>query len=166
MLTTGSYFFHKSHLKAYKKEFKSYIKKNQSNIPTTKLIINDSELYINTKQIVWLDENKEVYYQGKLYDVVSLLKQKDKIILSLLSDENEQKLKNDFASIYDDDSVGKTNQKPIKLLKQFLTLKYVTPKSAVINTLCLKDIIQPFTVDTFELQNVFLSQDAPPPDFS
>lgn len=166
VLTTGSYFFHKSHLKAYKKEFKSFIKKNRSNIPTTKLIINESELYVNTKCLVWVDENKEVYYQGKLYDIVSLIKEKNKNILYLLSDDNEQKLKDEFASIYDNDSFGKTDQKPLKLLKQFLALKYVTPESNVLNSPSLKEIVQPFSEGTFKHQNVFLSQETPPPDFS
>lgn len=166
VLTTGGYFIHKSHLKAYKKEFKSFIKKNWSNIPTTKLIIIDAELYVNTKHLVWLDENKEVYYQGKLYDIVSLVKEKDNNMLYLLSDENEQKLKDDFASIYDNDSIGKTDQKPMKLLKQFLALKYIAPISTILNVQYLNNIVQPFTEGTFEQYDVFLSQETPPPNFS
>lgn len=166
VLTTGGYFFHKAHLFAYKKEFKSYIKAHKNNIPTTQLIIKSSQLFVNTTEITWIDDNKEVYSQGKLYDIVTITRQKDEIILTVLSDSNEQKLKETFAGLYNNDTLEKNNHKPMKLLKQFLALKYIEPLKIEFNDLEISPIEKIYLDFSFDLKNIFLPQETPPPNFS
>lgn len=166
VLTTGGYFFHKAHLISYKKEFKSYIKVHKNNIPTTQLTINGNELYVNTKKIVWVDDNKEIYYNGKLFDVITITHQQNKVVLTLLSDENEQKLKEDFASLYNNDEIEKSNHKPIKLLKQLLSLKYLG--TSLVNFKFIQTAKTPYFVNNLNdgICTVFLNKETPPPNFS
>ena len=166
VLTTGGYFFHRVHLISYKKEFKLFIQQNKNTIETTQLIIEPSELFINTSKITWVDDNKEIYYKGKLYDIVTITRKKDSVVIDALSDSKEQKLKEEFAYSYNNDAVGKANNKPIKLLKQFLTLKYLGTDLVEFqflqssNTLC-------FCINYNAcISKVFLNKETPPPNFS
>ena len=162
VFSTGSFFLHKSYLKSYKKEFKSFLLENKkySNYVTIK--INPSELYTNSKSIIWEDENKEVIYNGKLYDIVCIKITGVKIELTAVSDEQEMELKKQFASVYDIDSLKKTKE-PLTLLRNFFALKYLNPKGPldIKNPESILRII--FNYLSFHPSKGFITQPSPPP---
>jgi len=155
---------HKSYLKSYKKEFKSFVSENKTRTIYTSIKINPSELYTNSKTIVWEDENKEVVYRGILYDIVSIKTIGTKVELIAVSDEQEMELKKQFASLYDINSRD-TTKKPFNLLKNFFALKYIAIKS----TLNLKNpesFLKPiYTYPSFQTSQGFLFTETPPPNF-
>lgn len=155
---------HKSYLKSYKKEFKSFVFANKTHANYNIIKINPSELYTNSKTIVWEDENKEVVYKGVLYDIVCIKTIGVKVELTVVSDEQEMELKKQFASLYDINSRD-TTKKPFDLLKNFFALKYVAVKTTINlknSESFLKTI---YASPSFQTSQGFTSQINPPPDF-
>lgn len=120
---TGHYFIYKSVLKSHKIEFKSYIRANFAK--TEELAIYPSQLYTNSPEMQWLDENKEICLNGVMYDIVCIKNAGTKVILNVVKDKDEKELMNrynkQFNDIYENGNSGKKNN---NLLKDFLSLKY------------------------------------------
>lgn len=166
VLSTSGYFFYRAFLISYKKDFKSFIQQNKNTIETSQFIVKPCELFINNSKITWLDDNKEIYYQGELYDIVTISHQKGVTILSVLCDDQEQKLKEEFASLYNEDAIKKNNHNPMKFLKQFLALKYIEPIQLDFNHLKTSYFDSLYFEYTFSIKKGFLTQETPPPNFS
>ncbi|MES2762768.1 MAG: hypothetical protein V4677_11195 [Bacteroidota bacterium] len=148
----------------YKKEFKSYAFNNKNKAAFATIRINPSELYTNSANIIWVDENKEIIYKGILYDVVSVKGKGLSVELTLVSDDQEMKLKADFAKMYDVDS-RKTTKFPFELLKHFLALKYIVHVTDLNLNNSVIDRNVFFASPVFFITNRVIAQDAPPPDF-
>lgn len=120
---TGHYFIYKGMLKSHKKEFKTYIRTHFAKIE--QFAIHPSELYTDTKEMQWLDENKEVCLNGVMYDIVSIKSAGTKVVLNMVKDKDEKELMNrynkQFNDIYENGTGGKKNN---NLIKDFLSLKY------------------------------------------
>ena len=164
VFSTGSFFLHKSYLKSYKKEFKSFVFKNKKKANYSTIRINPSELYTNSKTIVWEDENKEVIYKGVLYDIVCIKTIGVKVELTVVSDEQEMKLKKQFASLFDVDS-NKTTKDPFNLLKSFFALKYIATSSSVDTNNPEFMLNQAHIYNILKISKGFTSQSNPPPNF-
>ncbi len=164
MFSAGSFFIYKAGLSIHRSEIKSYIKANQNKLDLTIIDINPSELYANSKTLKWEDENKEVIYNGELFDVVSISSEKGHVILKLLSDEQEKQIKDEYASVFS--SSSNSSNHPLKLLKQFLALKFLSNTSVSIDlspALISVNILDPLTCN---LSSAFIGCEVPPPDFS
>lgn len=163
LFSIGNYFFYTAYLTSYKKEFKHYIFDHKKNAHVSTLCINPSELYCNSPRITWEDENKEIVHQGVLYDIVSISPNGLTVELTLVSDQQEMELKDQFASMYDVSS-GKATKNPFHLLKAFLALKYV-PASANME---LNNLAQQhasfYPCQSFILASKTISKETPPPD--
>ena len=164
VFSTGSFFLHKSYLKSYKKEFKSFVLKNKKKAYYSAISINPSELYTNSKTIIWEDENKEVIYKGVLFDIVCVKTIGVKVELTVVSDEQEMKLKKQFASLFDIDS-NKATKDPFDLLKSFFALKYISTSYSA--NICNSELIlnQTHIYSVFKISKGFNSQTNPPPNF-
>lgn len=164
VFSTGSFFIHKSYLKSYKKEFKLFVFQNKTHANYNIIKINPSELYTNSKTIIWEDENKEVVYKGVLYDIVCIKTIGTKVELTAVSDEQEMELKKQFSSLYDINS-NKTTKEPVNLLKSFFALKYLVPKT-ILDLNHLESILKPTYIHSvFKISSGFISQTNPPPNF-
>jgi hypothetical protein len=161
VLSTGSYFIHDCFLKSYKADFKSYVLTNKKNLQSSEIIINSTELYINTKAITWEDDNEELIYKGVLYDVISIINNDEKTVLTVFADVEEEEIKNKFAANYDEDS-----DKLLKLLKQFLALQYISPTTELFNLVSASTILVNHKDYCFYISSGFLSQETPPPNLS
>lgn len=118
----GNFFIYKAFMKSYKKEFRSYIKHNKQ--VSSVISINPSQLFVNSNEIYWEDDNKEVIFKGQLYDVIEIKCKGGKVHLQVLSDVNEQEMKKEFAE--SNNAFSKKNSSGLmKVLKQFLGLKYI-----------------------------------------
>ncbi len=164
VLSTGSYVMSKLYLKSYKKDFKDYVFQNKKTISYTKIEIKKNQLYKNSKDLVWEDENKEIVYFGNLFDIVSIEINCDNIVLTIVSDKEEMELKKQFASIYNENDFKKSSQ-PAKLLKQLLSLKCVCNND---NFEFKNDTyVIPFCqIKIFVTQKGYLFVEMPPPIFS
>lgn len=156
---------HLSFLSSYKKEFRAYLSLNKKNLKSSEITIKSSELYKNSQTIIWEDDNKEIIYKGVLYDVISIRNNKENIIVTVFSDTQEVEIKNQFAANYNDIS-SKTANKPMKLLKQFLALQYISPTTELVNTPSISNISIKHNDYHFYISSGFLSQETPPPNFS
>ncbi len=129
---TGHYFIYKGVLKSHKKEFKTYIRTHFAKIE--QLAINPSQLYTDTPEMQWLDENKEVCLNGVMYDIVSIKSVGTKVVLNVVKDKEEKELMNrynkQFNDIYENGNTGKKNN---SLLKDFLSLKFFQKSFSKIN---------------------------------
>ena len=164
VLSTGSYVMSKLYLKSYKKDFKAYVFKNKKIISHTKIEIKKNQLYKNSRNLVWEDENKEIVYYGNLYDIVEIETIEDKVFLTVVSDKEEMELKKQFASIYNENDFKKSSQ-PAKLLKQLLSLKCVCNND---NFEFKNDTyVIPFCqIKIFVIQKGYFFIETPPPNFS
>lgn len=121
---TGSYFLHKAYLSSYKKEFKAHLLKQTKPPGCLHLSIYPYELYANTATISWEDDNTELIYKGKLYDVLSVKNCGAQVSIILIPDENEEVLKREFAEIYNDQACH-AKKDPFSLLKNLFALKFI-----------------------------------------
>ena len=121
---TGSYFLHKVYLGNYKKEFKAHLLKQAESPCCLYISINPCELYVNTSLLSWEDDNNELIYKGKLYDILSVKNCGTQVSLMLIPDENEEVLKREFAELYND-QVCHSKKDPFSLLKNFFALKFI-----------------------------------------
>ncbi len=160
----GSYFLHQLYLKSYKKEFKAYISKYKEQSAFSTITINPSELYSNSKHIIWEDEYKEVVYKGILYDVVSIKGKGLTVELTVVSDHQEMQLKKEFASLYDVSSNQKTKE-PFNLLKTFFALKYLATHSDISfnNSSSIFKIFGLF--QNIQINSIVINLETPPPQF-
>ncbi len=164
VLSTGSYVVSKLYLNSYKKDFKAYIFKNKEVVAYSKIEISKNQMYKNSKNLVWEDENKEIVYCGHLYDIVDIQIVNEKVVLTVFSDKQEMNLKKQFASIYNENDLKNTNQSS-KLLKHFLALKCVCNND---NFEFKNDTyVIPFCqIKIFVIQKGYFFIETPPPNFS
>lgn len=163
IFSIGSFFVYTCYLSSYQNAYQAYAKSKKNNLLTSQILINPAQLYTNSKTISWEDDNKEVVINGVLYDVVSVKLQKGEVVLTVLSDKQEQEIKNQFASTYDVSS-SKSSNSPIKLLKQFLAFKFVNNTATLGDFILNTNEINSNTKYTFCITSVFLSQETPPPN--
>ncbi len=165
VFSVGSYFLHQIYLKGYKKEFKSYIKQNKQSTSFSTISINPSELYTNSANIIWADENKEVVYKGILYDVVSVKGKGLTVELIVVSDYKEMELKKQFASMYDVSSKS-TTKNPFELLKSFFALKFIVSNIDLEFNSLTKNLSASFHTQLFQITAPIIYLESPPPDFT
>lgn len=159
---TGSYFLHKAYLSSYKKEFKAHLLKQTNPPGCLHLSIHPCELYVNTATISWEDDNSELIYKGKLYDVLDIKSKGTKVSIILIPDENEELLKREFAETYNEHS-SHAKKDPFSLLKNLFALKfiYTTNTSKVPGFTIYNPVFHP--TETSRLISRYISQQVPPP---
>lgn len=157
---TGHYFIYKSVLNSHKKEFKTYIRTHFSKIEQIEIL--PSELYTNNSNLEWLDENKEICFNGVMFDIVSIKNTGTKVILNVVKDKDEKELMNryqkQFNDIYENGNTGKKNN---NLMKDFLSLKYFQKTFSQINLISSKHDYSAGC--TFKIPVVYLGVQTPPP---
>lgn len=121
-ITLGSYGIFKLFIKQYHSSVRKKIE-NKEFVITDTIYINPCQLYINSNTVQWVDKNKEIIYNGDLYDIVSIKNENGKVKLYVISDKQEMEYKYCFA--HQEDTNNNKNS-PIKLLKQFFVLKFVS----------------------------------------
>jgi len=106
----GFYFAFTIHQSEIKKEmvYKSPAKHYQI------LLLSKTEF----EKIVWLDDEKEMRFNGKLYDVSKIETSNTTIKLFVEEDSIETKLVDDFVAMFTTQADKTTNSSPIKILMQ------------------------------------------------
>lgn len=157
---TGHYFVYKSVLKSHKKEFKAYIRSHFAKIE--QLEISPSELYTNNRELIWLDENKEVCFKGVMYDIVSIKNAGTKVVLQVVKDKDEKELMKTYADQFNDIyETGKTGKRNTSLLKDFLSFKFYQKELSKISL--FTEFFSYCISDSISTESVYLSVITPPP---
>lgn len=165
VLATGSCFFYKAHLSCYKNDYRTYISSNFKDITKKVITINKNDLYKNSANLIWEDDNQELVFNKQLYDVIGIKLVNNNIEITVVSDEKEQDIKEQFASLYHND-LNKEKNSPIKMLKQFLALKCVVISHQQIVKFDFLQINKENTPYSFKATKGYLSQEIQPPIFS
>lgn len=162
VFSVGSFLIYTCYLHSYHRAYQSFAIQQSSNTNITKIFINPSQLYSDSETITWEDGNNEINMDGILYDIISISSEKGKVVLTVLSDYQETEMKKEFASTYDVNS-SKSSSTPIKLLKQFLSLKFLNGNDFSLNEFISVGFQSLYNKYKFNLTNVFLSLETPPP---
>ena len=140
--------------------FRSFILKNLSQLD--KIEISPSQLFSDSKNLKWLDNNSEIMLNGLIYDIVSIKNSGKTVSLFVVNDVKEKSLMDTYNqmadSIFDSGNPAKPN-----LIKDFLSLKFFQDKVLEFSN------YNSFTLNTFsgfvvKTITVFLSQETPPPN--
>jgi hypothetical protein len=104
-----------------RKEMKAFIKKNPPLDKLERLVISDEKM--NSPEIFkYKDDNKEIIYNGKLYDIVCATKDGSNTIFYCINDKNEEQL---FAGLNDHikqnfEQNGPLKKRSIQLIKNII----------------------------------------------
>lgn len=158
---SGGFLIHKCSLYSYKKTFKSYVLAHKNILPLSSIYITPSELFRNSSDLTWLDENTEIVFKGVLYDIVEMKNINGKVVLNVVSDNQESEIQKNFALFFATKK-DSSSKEPFELLKDFFELEYINTnfsfkylkKLTKINN-CRNDL---------QLPNMFFFIDSPPPD--
>lgn len=157
---TGHFFIFKIAQSGHQDQFRSFILKNLDQ--TEKIEISPFELFSNSKNIKWLDNNKEIVFNGLIYDIVSIKNTGKTVSLFVVNDNDEKALIDKYTelagSIFNNTIPGKQD-----LIKDFLSLKFFQDTPLAITAL---NIFQTNTYAEYisDIITVFLSQETPPPN--
>jgi len=162
LFSIGSYFLHIIHLTVYKKEFKTYIKNNKSHVSVTHITISSNQLFINSSILTWEDNNEEMVYEGRLYDIFAVTVEDTIAYLTLVCDLQQVELNKKFSLLYDSCSNSDSNS-PLHILKMFFTLKYIAMNFEFIFKNSIETIQLAINPLEFQIINSFLDQTTPPP---
>lgn len=115
------------------------------------------------EKIVWLDDENEMRFNGKLYDVSRIETSNNTVKLFVEEDSMETKLVDDFVALFTSQNDNPTNSSPIKILLQHFMQEFTCNSSTT--------IFHPsFSfVALMEKNSLFISfvtiGQSPPPDF-
>jgi hypothetical protein len=164
VFSSGTFFIHLHFLKSYKKEFKTYLKTTRHSSFKSILFIHPSELYADTDKLIWEDENKEIVYDGVLYDILEIRSEGTRLALIAVSDFREMEMKRVFSEIYANDA-HKSGKQPFSLLKSLLNLKTTFGSSYVLPDVYAQNYELFSTQPDLRIASIFLQAETPPPDF-
>lgn len=122
---TCNFFVYRLILKHHKTEFKRDLLKTHCN-DLEIIEISPSQLYTDSKDLEWLDENKEIKRNGEMFDIVSIRNNGTRVLLYVINDKKEKALfnefKNQFAALNNESGSKKEGNFLAKLLTLECTL--------------------------------------------
>ncbi|MCE9539543.1 MAG: hypothetical protein K8R85_10025 [Bacteroidetes bacterium] len=146
-----------------KKEIKAEIKRKVNPSELTVIVINKKRI----NQIDWLENGKEMYHDGKLYDIVRNTENDTSIIYYCINDKQEEEL---FAHLEEHINAHIAANKPIrnkstkKLADNIIKLYFSNKTSHSFNS--DSNIITQFPGVYFTYVSPTLKRNSPPPEFS
>jgi len=145
---TGHFFIYKLALYSHKTDFRNYLKKHSEKAETIE--IPSVQLYMNTKQIEWCDNNNEIRYNNDLYDVLSVKQENGKAILKVVSDKAEEQM----AENYDELSNIIFAKNKCKSTGHHLSNSFLSLKCIITNPVSIDQYITSYNYSVAELTTV------------
>jgi|GEM_PF-1902816 hypothetical protein len=106
----------------------------------------------------------EFRFQGKMYDVVTMVLQNDSVVLTCVHDENEDELFQFLESVFESHTTTTTSSNHFSLLiAKIISLQFLLPEA--IREQHFFSVVQLSSITTYSLLTVFLSKETPPPKF-
>ncbi|MDO9185774.1 MAG: hypothetical protein Q7W13_07165 [Bacteroidia bacterium] len=145
-----------------KKEIKAEIKRNVNPNELTAIVIDKKQI----NKIDWQQEGKEMYYKGKLYDVVRLTKNDTSITYYCINDKQEELL---FANLEEHIATHIAANKPIKnqgskkLADKFAKLYFLNEELTKFNIVSFN--LTQLSSTNLNYRSTLIETDSPPPEF-
>ncbi len=158
-LVSGHFLLFKFFEQKHKAQFREYLLNHFFEEKQTILEIADSLLYVNTSRITWLDDNKEIYTNGEMYDIIKIERKEKTVCLYLVHDKKEKLFYAFFLKELADNTPGGKNG---SLLNDLLSLKFLPDNYYSIYT-STPAKISFFKTTPFSLSKGFGSIQIPPP---
>ncbi|MCE9539538.1 MAG: hypothetical protein K8R85_10000 [Bacteroidetes bacterium] len=158
----GYFIAFKSFQYQVKKEIKAEIKKKINPNELTIIVIDKKQI----NKIDWLEKGKEMYYHGKLYDIVRHTENDTSITYYCINDKQEELL---FANLEEHIAMHIAANKPIKnqtskkLANNVIKLYFSNEQSIKFNTVLLNS--PPFYSINLSYKSSIIETDTPPPEF-
>lgn len=158
----GYFIAFKSFQYQIKKEIKAEIKRNVNPNELTAIVIDKKQI----NKIDWQQEGKEMYYKGKLYDVVRLTKNDTSITYYCINDKQEELL---FANLEEHIAAHIAANKPIKnqgskkLADKFAKLYFLNEELTKFNIVSFN--LTQLSSTNLNYRSTLIETDSPPPEF-
>lgn len=117
---------------------------------------------VEFEKIVWLDDEKEMRFNGKLYDVSRIETSNTDVKLFVEEDSMETKLVDDFVAMFTSQNDKPSNSSPIKNLLQHFMQEFTFNTPSTISPASLSLIS--FTEEEFLFSSFITIGQSPPPD--
>ncbi len=118
-LTAFRFIFFISFVQSQKTNFREdVLHKNQNLVSEIKFLNTDA--FVNKNGYEWHENNKELVVNGFYYEVISVIKLKNSVLVKVIADKNENDLFKNFYSLNNN-----TKQGCIHLVKMLLSFVYV-----------------------------------------
>lgn len=158
----GYFIAFKSFQYQIKKEIKAEIKKSINSDELTAIVIDKKQI----NKLDWLEEGKEMHYNGKLYDVIKHTEDAASITFYCINDKQEELL---FANLEEHIATHIAANKPIKnqaskkLSNTVIKLYFSNGQSFEFNSVLINQ--QAFFSINLSYKSVLTETDSPPPEF-
>lgn len=158
----GYFIAFKSFQYQIKKEIKAEIKKNINAAELTTIVIDKKQI----NKIDWLENGKEMYCNGKLYDIVRHTKNDSSTTYYCINDKQEELL---FANLEEHIALHIAANKPIKnqgskkLADNVIKLYFSNDQSYKFNPVLLNQVH--FFSINLSYKSALIESDSPPPEF-
>lgn len=144
-----------------KANFRAYVAQNLSQLE--QISISPFQLFSDSKDMEWLDENKEIMVNGILYDIISIKNSGKTVSLFVINDTKEKALMDNYSKVVNSNETNSNSSKS-NIVKNFLSLKFIQSPSYEFNISSSNLTNKHFTTYTVSLSDVFMSQETPPPN--
>lgn len=144
-----------------KANFRAYVSQNLNQLE--QINISPFQLFSDSKNMEWLDENKEIMINGILYDIISIKNSGKTVSLFVINDTKEKALMENYSKVVNSKETNSNSSKS-NILKSFLSLKFIQGSNYEFNLSSSSLINKHYTPYTVFLSDVFISQETPPPN--
>ena len=118
-LTAFRFIFFISFVQSQKTNFREVVlHKNQNLVSEIKFLNTDA--FVNKNGYEWHENNKELVVNGFYYEVISIIKLKNSVLVKVIADKNENDLFKNYYSLNNN-----TKQGYVNLVKMLLSFVYV-----------------------------------------
>lgn len=158
----GYFIAFKSFQYQIKKEIKAEIKRIVNPDELTAIVINKKQI----NKIDWLEKGKEMYYNGKLYDVIKHTEDAASITYYCINDKQEELL---FANLEEHIATHIAANKPIKnqaskkLADKVAKLYFLNEQLTKFNIISFN--LTQFSSTNLIYRSTLIETDSPPPEF-
>jgi len=152
------YVFFTSYVHSQKSEFRQnlLIQKNEA---TYSMVFLEEELYRNTKGVEWKEDNKEIVVNGVYHEVLSVVRQNNTYVVTLIPDKAENKL---FKSFFNTKQQDESNT--LNFLSSFIALTFLNEEALKLKLITTVNERQYFDNQSSPLF-VFMHKKIKPPQF-
>jgi hypothetical protein len=158
---TCNFFVYRLILKQHKTEFKKAL--FSSHGEDLEIIeISPSQLYADSKDLEWLDENKEIRHNGEMFDIVRIKNNGTHVLLYVINDKKEKALFTEFKNQFSSLNTESGGKKDGNFLTKLLTLESIL-HSFYVGSFSGENYLS-YPVFSIKLSSGFFSAACPPPD--
>lgn len=118
-LTAFRFIFFISFVQSQKTNFREDVLHNNQNLVSEIKFLN-TDAFINKNGCEWHENNKELVVNGIYYEVISVTKLKNSVLVKVIADKNENDLFKNYYSLNNN-----TKQDYVNLVKMLLSFVYV-----------------------------------------